>query len=334
MTRCNREETLQIVDPMWERACFLIRLVASSVRISETAGRVIKDIMRNGDLKIINKGNAVKEDLQTEADRAAQYCIVKSLHRKFGEQLRVIGEEDRTSAVEALELNYSSDVLKKDEECPTELRNIDPSEIVIWVDPLDGTCEFAQASKSGSPLLQHITVLIGVSYKGKAIAGVIHQPYFGENQSGRTIWGIVGLGTYGIEIVQNCERKEVVTTRSHSTATVRDALEALRAKGLVDVVAPVGGAGYKVIKCLEGAAAYVFASSGCKKWDTAAPEAVIVAAGGNLTDVTGRKLYYGPDAQIMNSGGVLATSSWVDHEAYVDGIPDAVKVALPEILLN
>lgn len=34
-----------------------------------------------------------------------------------------------------------------------------------------------------------------------------------------------------------------------------------------------------MIKCLEGAAAYVFASPGCKKWDTAAPEAVIVAAG-------------------------------------------------------
>lgn len=34
-----------------------------------------------------------------------------------------------------------------------------------------------------------------------------------------------------------------------------------------------------MLRCLEGAAAYVFASPGCKKWDTAAPEAVLIAAG-------------------------------------------------------
>lgn len=49
--------------------------------------------MRNGDLKIVDKGSGVKEDPQTEADRAAQYCIVKSLQKKFGESLKVIGEE-------------------------------------------------------------------------------------------------------------------------------------------------------------------------------------------------------------------------------------------------
>ena len=35
---------------------------------------------------------------------------------------------------------------------------------------------------------------------------------------------------------------------------------------------------------MEGKAhAYVFATPGCKKWDTAAPEAIINAAGGHLT---------------------------------------------------
>ena len=74
-------------------------------------------------------------------------------------------------------------------------------------------------------------------------------------------------------------RKVVVTTRSHSTQVVNDALESLKTIGLADDVERVGGAGFKVLKCLEGAAAYVFASPGCKKWDTAAPEAVLSAAG-------------------------------------------------------
>lgn len=35
---------------------------------------------------------------------------------------------------------------------------------------------------------------------------------------------------------------------------------------------------------LEGSAAYVFASPGCKKWDTCAVEAVLAAAGEFLGD--------------------------------------------------
>ena len=42
----------------------------------------------------------------------------------------------------------------------------------------------------------------GVAVNGKALGGVIHQPFFGhelENTAelGRTIWGYVGLGAFG-----------------------------------------------------------------------------------------------------------------------------------------
>lgn len=70
-----------------------------------------------------------------------------------------------------------------------------------------------------------------------------------------------------------------MTTRSHLTDSVTSALEALKQKGLADDVKKVGGAGFKVLKVLEGSAAYVFASQGCKKWDTCAVEAVLQASG-------------------------------------------------------
>ncbi len=42
----------------------------------------------------------------------------------------------------------------------------------------------------------------------------------------------------------------------------------------------------QVLLILEGAAhAYVFGSPYCKKWDTAAPEAIVEAAGGKLTGI-------------------------------------------------
>lgn len=64
---------------------------------------------------------------------------------------------------------------------------------MVWVDPLDGTSEFTEG------LLDHVTVLIGIAWKGKAVGGVIHQPYYnykteGAKELGRTIWGLEGLG--------------------------------------------------------------------------------------------------------------------------------------------
>ena len=62
-----------------------------------------------------------------------------------------------------------------DHKCPDEYLNIKDEDVVVWVDPLDGTSEFTQG------LLDHVTILIGLSVKGKAIGGVIHQPYFNYN---------------------------------------------------------------------------------------------------------------------------------------------------------
>ena len=316
-------------EEMFKKACFLTQLVASSVRVSETAGKIIKSIVLDGDLKIVNKGvPGEAQDLQTEADRSAQYCIEKSLQEKFNNRLIIIGEEDVTTEVEIRELNVSAEVLAIDQKCPNAYREIRPEDVVIWVDPLDGTSEFAQAAKNRSPLLQQITVLIGIAYKGEAVAGIIHQPYY--NEAGRTIWGIKGVGAFGTKVSRRDNKRVVVTTRSHSTQMVQDTLDQMKAKNLADSVERVGGAGFKVIRCLEDACAYVFASGGCKKWDTAAPEAILVAAGGDLTDISGRRIYYGADVQHSNSGGVLATASWVEHRHYLDAVPEHIKEKLPE----
>lgn len=71
---------------------------------------------------------------------------------------------------------------------------------------------------------------------------------------------------------------------------------------------------------LEGKAhAYVYPSAGCKRWDTAAPEAVLRAAGGELTDVFGNKYSYGKENEIdpLNEHGVFATAPTVDHTEFM-----------------
>ena len=91
-------------EEMFKQARFLNRLVASSIRISETAGQIIKvflklyipqklqNVMAGGDLQIVDKSVDGSPDLQTEADRRAQYCIVQSLQKRFS-SLKIVGEE-------------------------------------------------------------------------------------------------------------------------------------------------------------------------------------------------------------------------------------------------
>lgn len=77
---------------------------------------------------------------------------------------------------------------------------------------------------------------------------------------------------------------------------------------------------------LEGKAhCYVFASAGCKKWDTCAPEAILEADHGVLTDILGKHYNYGPNVEFGNKTGVLATARATSHQDLLDKIPDHVK---------
>lgn len=209
--------------------------------------------------------------------------------------------------------------------CPTEYVNVIDKDIVVWVDPLDGTSEYAQG------LLEHVTVLIGVAVKGKAVGGIIHQPYYnyastGAEPIGRTLWGLIGSGVGGFVPKDPPEGKFIVTTtRSHSNEVVQAALDALKP----DEILRVGGAGHKVLLLMEGKAhAYVFASKGCKKWDTCAPEALLHALGGTLTNINGQFYEYHKNVEHPNSSGVFATARGINHKNLLGKIPDNVREAL------
>lgn len=47
-------------------------------------------------------------------------------------------------------MGVSQEVLAIDDKCPSDLRAIKEEDVVVWVDPLDGTSEFASAAKTNS----------------------------------------------------------------------------------------------------------------------------------------------------------------------------------------
>lgn len=299
----------------------MMRLVASAFSVAEKAGCIVRKVMHSGELGIVEKTGA--NDLQTMADRLAQKSICASLARNFP-RITIIGEEDLPQEdveEDLIETRLSEEILQKP--CPDEYRNLKEEEVVVWVDPLDGTKEYTEG------LLDHVTVLIGIAYKGTAIAGVINQPFFNYQAGpgatlGRTLWGVLGLGAFGFQLLEVPEGQRIITTtRSHSNKLVTDCVQAMEPHDVIRV----GGAGNKIIQLVEGkASAYVFASPGCKKWDTCGPEAILHAVGGKLTDIHGKAYHYEADVQRMNSAGVLATLR--GHEYYASRVPQSVRTAL------
>ncbi|XP_072929837.1 3'(2'),5'-bisphosphate nucleotidase 1 isoform X1 [Epargyreus clarus] len=340
---------------MTANAPVIIKLLASSVSVAARAGKIVRDVMSKGELGIVEKG---KDDYQTEADRSAQRCIIASLSAQFP-KLNIIGEEDSLDN----EADISSDwiVAEKDQEimsleCPQNLNSIKEEDIVVWVDPLDGTSEYTQGAlmlkkdpwerwkmylthplisikwylsllQANYGFLEHVTVLIGISVNERPVAGVIHQPYYkttvgGEKKIGRTIWGLQEVGVGGFTPAPPPDSLIITTTRSHSNPTVEKALQAMNASQILRV----GGAGYKVLQLLEGVASvYVFASSGCKKWDTCAPEAILNAAGGKLTDILGNFYKYGASESRPNKTGVLAAVNSELHNQALSKIPQELQ---------
>ena len=215
--------------------------------------------------------------------------------------------------------DFDADVLKQS--CPSDFSSVPGERVVVWVDPLDGTSEYTQG------LLDHVTVLIGICVSGRPVAGVIHQPYYNyksnKDTTGRTIWSLQGLGAFGISKPETVPDGLIVaTTRSHSSKLTNAAVDAQNPTQVLRV----GGAGHKVLLVIEGRAhAYVFASSGCKKWDTAAPEAVLTCLGGVLTDIVGTPLTYDPNGDYVNRTGVLATIDKDVHKKCLEQIPSPVK---------
>lgn len=307
---------------MAQSASLLSRIVASSITATVRAGKIIRDVMSHGGLNIVEKG---KNDLQTEADRCAQRCIIASLSCQFP-NITIIGEE------ESSDCDVPSDwvVTEADQEVlklklPEHLEDIDPKDVCVWVDPLDGTSEYTQG------LVEHVTVLVGVAIGQKAVGGVIHQPYYKNIESGilgRTLWGINGVGFGGFTPNAPPHGKRIITTtRSHSDSNVEAAIHALQP----DEVLRVGGAGYKVIMLMEGKAhAYVLASKGCKRWDTCAPEAILHAVGGTLTDFHGEQYSYAAETTYVNLRGILATAPGEIHQWYLNHISEEVKQKLEQ----
>ena len=166
-----------------------------------------------------------------------------------------------------------------------------------FVDPIDGTENFIKQSRD-------YAVQIGLCVHGTPALGVIYQPE-------------TGLLWRGVVADRRCERVEpggalprTVAGRA-LPAKPRIAISVSHPSAVVDfVVQELGGVsvwrgsvGLKVALIVDDEAdAYVTASRRIKLWDTCAPAAVLLAAGGAVTTLAGAPLSY--EGPATHAGGV------------------------------
>jgi 3'(2'), 5'-bisphosphate nucleotidase len=174
----------------------------------------------------------------------------------------------------------------------------------VWmVDPIDGTSDFI-AGQSG------FVVMIGLAVDGRPHVGAVAHPLSGKvylGVAGEAAWveGPDGarqaLHTSSLAGPPNIR---LVASKTHRTSRV-DAVK--RALGITDEM-NVGSVGLKIGLVSEDVRdLYVYTGSRTKIWDTCGPEAILVGAGGKMTDLDGVPLVYDrPD--LYNRRGIVASN--------------------------
>jgi len=210
---------------------------------------------------------------------------------------------------ERLERAFPGVPIVAEESPPESFAHFRGSNEVFFVDPVDGTNEFIEHHPE-------FVVMIGMLEGGVATRGVIHAPVIG------TAWaGTVGRGALKIEPggarspvhvtkVGELANATVVSSRAHRSEKLERALGALG----VQAITSMGSAGLKGAEVARGAVeAHVAPHYAGKRWDVAAADALVAAAGGRVTDAWGDPIDYRAQS-LANDRGLVASNGLV-HDA-------------------
>lgn len=170
----------------------------------------------------------------------------------------------------------------------------------LWVvDPLDGTREFVK--RNGE-----FTINIALVVDHEPVLGVVAAP-----ASGLLYWGAAGVGAFtrhrdapqlSIRVAPPHRPIRVVGSRSHPSPDTATYLARLGPHLMTGI-----GSSLKFCLLAEGSAELYPRFGPTSEWDTAAGQALLEAAGGQVTRLDGHRLRYNCRESVLN-GDFLAFS--------------------------
>ena len=194
----------------------------------------------------------------------------------------------------------------------------------LWVlDPLDGTKDFIQGTGN-------FAMHLALNYKQKPYVGVVLIPEKDE------LWI-----SYAEKLL--CEKRDgsiqkqnlsetnilqkmtVVTSKNHRNKKLKNLIDKINFKKTI----VMGSIGCKVASIVRGESDIYIAlslpgKSAPKDWDFAAPEAILRAAGGAITNIDNEDLVYGTNA-LEHPGIIIASNSNHNHNKICSQIKEIIK---------
>lgn len=242
-------------------------------RLAREAGSILMSFYK-GDAKVEWKGY---DDPVTAADKAANEMLVRELAKSFPD-----------------------DAILSEEAVDDKMRL--GKERVWMVDPMDGTKQFIEK-------LDEFAVMIGLAIGGEPKVGVVYNP-----ATDRMFYAAPGVGAFveeklttkRLRVPELADSTQMISamSRSHHSSTVDTIRHRLGSTGEVRS----GSVGLKLGLICEGQAhIYIHAGAKTNQWDTCAPEAILRAAGGRITDTSGQPLEYNTN-HVRNLNGIVATN--------------------------
>jgi 3'(2'), 5'-bisphosphate nucleotidase len=256
------------------------------------------------DFGVAYKGDRAANDPVTEADHAANAAILEALEAAFPDDAIVTEETPLPPGFHRARRCW-------------------------FVDPLDGTRDFV--ARNGE-----FCVMIGLAIDGRARLGVVSIPALPEHPRGSTLVGEVGGPA--VRLVDGAPAIDVRVSSLPEPARATIAVSRSRRSTLLDAILrrlggpkerPIGSVGVKISALVDGSAdAYLHPSAtldpaspgegGAKLWDTCAPEAILHAAGGRLTDGLGRDIDYASE-DVQHRFGLVASNGAL-HAALLEAV--------------
>ena len=259
---------------------------------------IIKKLEQKNEI-LKNKNN---DDPVTLADLEVNELIINRINQKYQDaNWEILSEENFK-----IESNFSN--------------NVD----WIWVlDPLDGTKDFIQGT-------QNYAMHLALNYKGRPCLGVVLIPEKGELwiSYAEKLWCENRDGAIRKQNLSNTnilKEMTIVTSKNHRNEKLKNLIEKINFNKTI----VMGSIGCKVASIVRGESdIYISLSlpgkSAPKDWDFAAPEAILKAAGGSITNIDNEDLVYGRN-DLKHSGIIIASNNKRNHKRICSQVKEIIQ---------
>ena len=245
-----------------------------------------------------NKSNILKndniDDPVTEADLKVNEIIIQRIQEKYNSvNWEILSEEN--AKISSKNCAFQNDW--------------------VWVlDPLDGTKDFIQGTGN-------YAMHLALNFKQKPYIGVVLIP--DKDQlwitDGEKTWCEKKDGSkFEPSLLKNKNLQEMtlVTSKNHGNETLKKLIQKINFSN----VEIMGSIGCKIASIVRGESdIYICLSlpgkSSPKDWDFAAPESILKAAGGAITNLDNQELTYGQTS--FQHGGIIVATSNKDNHASI-----------------